>query len=151
MQKCNIAQVSGIILMVCAKIAASRDPHLYPGGKSRAGVIRTRHLVLSPHFCFVRGACIGLHRLTFCLEPVGIVVFSAVMGMVGCIHGGDGDGDAAVSSHTSHVTRHTSHGTRHTSHVTRYTSHVTRHTSHVTRYTLHVTRYTSHEIGRAHV
>jgi divalent metal cation (Fe/Co/Zn/Cd) transporter len=42
--------MSGIILMVCAKIAASRDPHLYPGGKSRA-------------------------------EPIGIVVFSVVMGM----------------------------------------------------------------------
>jgi divalent metal cation (Fe/Co/Zn/Cd) transporter len=41
--------MSGIILMVCAKIAASRDPHLYPGGKSRA-------------------------------EPIGIVVFSVVMG-----------------------------------------------------------------------
>jgi divalent metal cation (Fe/Co/Zn/Cd) transporter len=43
--------VSGIILMVCSKIAASRDPHLYPGGKSRA-------------------------------EPIGVVVFSVVMGMV---------------------------------------------------------------------
>jgi divalent metal cation (Fe/Co/Zn/Cd) transporter len=41
--------MSGIILMICAKIAASRDPHLYPGGKSRA-------------------------------EPIGIVVFSVVMG-----------------------------------------------------------------------
>lgn len=43
--------MSGIILMVCAKIAASRDPHLYPGGKTRA-------------------------------EPIGVVVFSVVMGMV---------------------------------------------------------------------
>jgi cation diffusion facilitator family transporter len=43
--------MSGIILMVCGKIAASRDPHLYPGGKSRA-------------------------------EPIGIVVFSVIMGMV---------------------------------------------------------------------
>ncbi len=45
--------MSGIILMVCAKIAASRDPHLYPGGKSRA-------------------------------EPIGIVVFSVVMGAAAC-------------------------------------------------------------------
>jgi cation diffusion facilitator family transporter len=43
--------MSGIILMVCSRIAASRDPHLYPGGKSRA-------------------------------EPVGIVAFSVIMGMV---------------------------------------------------------------------
>ena len=46
--------MSGIILMVCAKIAASRDPHLYPGGKSRA-------------------------------EPIGIVVFSVVMGALGSL------------------------------------------------------------------
>ena len=85
-QNCNsIRQVSGIILMVCAKIASSRDPHLYPGGKSRAGAVDTATpnyttaFILWPRNLFHRQCTLGV---TSAAEPVGIVVFSAVMGMV---------------------------------------------------------------------
>ncbi len=76
-------QVSGVILMVCAKIASSRDPHLYPGGKSRAGAMITPHLILQPVLsAFAPQLCPLARACNAVAEPVGIVVFSAVMGMV---------------------------------------------------------------------